>query len=355
MEKNSEFYPKAYLLTRSLIPENQEMPIYFVRKWVTPRKYFYSRNHFPYPLLSKEAYRLEIGGLVDQPFIFSYEKLKTMPYSEMLVTLECSGNKRSKFIPKVFGEQWEDGAINQGLWKGVPLSYLLNITGINPLAKEIVFEGFDNGVRTDTDQLHYYRRSLPIDVAMNSPVLVAYEYNREPIPYKHGFPLRLIVHGWYGMASVKWLKRITVIDHEFKGPFQAIDYVYYPEKESDVGYPVTEINVNSTIQYPLDLMILNAGIHQIEGIAYTGKGNITKVSISTDSGETWKVATLQTNPDEPYSWTAWTYQWDVKVKGEYTILCRAEDSHGRAQPSEPFWNKKGYGYNAVSKVKVKVE
>ncbi len=197
--------------------------------------------------------------------------------------------------------------------------------------------------------------SLPLKKALHPDTIIAYEYNNQPIPFRHGFPLRLIVPQWYAMASVKWLKQITIIDQEFSGPFQTIDYMYYPNKETnDHAQPVTTLNVNSIIQKPLHMEILNTGIHPIKGIAWTGKGIITKVEISTDNVETWSEAKIQNQTHGHYGWVTWEMDWKITKKGEFTILSRASDSHGRVQPATPLWNRKGYGYNAIDKVNIKL-
>ena len=348
---------KPYLITRTIAPgENQENPIQFVRKWITPKKYFYRRNHFPYHSLPEDALTLPIIGNVKHPLSIPYHELIQMPSKEQNVVMVCSGDKRAFFEPKVFGEQWEKGAVSQGRWKGVPLSHLLKLAKIKSTTKEVVFEGYDNGIKPNFDAKFSFTRSLPIDVAMHPDTLIAYELNDKPIPFKHGYPLRLIVPTWYAMASVKWLKQITVIDGKFHGPYQTDDYVYYPDKTSDQGkHPVTTKNVNSSIQFPLDFQILNQGVYDIEGIAFSGEGEIVKVEVSTDDGNTWHHAKLKADPNEPYSWVFWSITWDVKKTGEYILRSRATDSAGRVQPLTPYWNRKGYGYNAIDKVHVKVE
>lgn len=345
-----------FLHTHKLFPENQETPLKFLREWITPKEYFFLRNHFSYPKLDVDNHFISLEGEVDNPSIFNLDQLRELPCKSYVITLECSGNKRASFEPKVYGVQWEEGAISQGVWKGVPLRILLQHTGINTNAKEVVFEGHDHGRRADIGGEHHYARSLPLGMALHPDTLIAYELNGEPIPYKHGYPLRLIVPGWYGMAWVKWLKKITVISMRFRGPFQAIDYNYYPDKESDRGkHPVTYKNVNSTIVNPLNLSNIDEKKHRIEGIAWTGKGNVTQVEISTDKGNIWRKTDLIKYPDQPFAWTYWYYDWLPSKKGEYTILSRARDSCGRIQPLEPYWNRKGYGYNAVSQVKVQVQ
>lgn len=356
MDRSNPHKAKPYLLTRSLFPENQETPIPFIKTDIVDKNLFYRRNHFSYPSLSYSNYWLPINGKVTNPVLLSMQDILQLPSKTIQVVLECSGDKRSLFEPKVFGEQWEKGAISQGYWKGVTLRALLELSGISEGAKEIVVEGYDFGERSDLNKVFPYARSLPIEKALHPDTIIAYEYNNQPIPFKHGYPLRLIVPQWYAMASIKWIKQITVIDTNFTGPFQTIDYVYYPNKENNGNsFPVTTINVNSTIQQPLDMKILNTGKHLIRGIAWTGNGFITKLEISVDGGNTWFNAKLKPTKNKGYSWQSWSYEWNISKKGEYIIMSKATDSNGQIQPTTPFWNKKGYGYNAIDQVKVKVE
>ncbi|WP_096200154.1 sulfite oxidase [Bacillus sp. FJAT-45350] len=347
---------KPYLTTRSLQPENQESPIQFIDTDIVNDSLFYKRNHFSYPTLSNSNYWLPLNGSVTTPQMFSIQDIMRFPSKTIKVVLECSGDKRSFFEPKVFGEQWEKGAISQGYWKGVPLRTLLELSGITEEAREVVVEGYDYGERKDLNNIYTYTRSLPLEKALHPDTIIAYKYNNQPIPFKHGHPLRLIVPQWYAMASVKWIKQITVIDSTFIGPFQSIDYVYYPNKDDNKdAFPVTTMNVSSTIQQPQDMEILNTGKHVLQGIAWTGEGYIESVEISTDDGNTWSDATLENQNKSGYEWTSWFYEWNVLEKGEYTIKTRATDSYNRTQPLEPFWNRKGYGYNAADKIKVKIE
>jgi DMSO/TMAO reductase YedYZ molybdopterin-dependent catalytic subunit len=346
---------KPYLTTRSLQPENQETPIQFIKMGRTNKHLFYRRNHFSYPKLSMSNYLLPITGLVNTPVLFSLQTILQFPSKTLEVIHECAGNKRSFFEPKVFGEQWEKGAISQGSWKGVTLRSLLELSGIKEAAIEVVVEGYDYGKRTDSDKIFSFARSLPMEMALHPDTIIAYEYNNEPIPYKHGFPLRLIVPQWYAMASVKWIKQISIIGSNFTGPFQTIDYVYYPHLENDLeAHPVTTMNVNSTIQKPLDMEILNTGTHLIKGIAWTGKGFLTKVEISFDHGHSWSEANLDVTQNR-YQWVSWSFEWTVEEKGDYTIMSRATDSDGHTQTKEATWNRKGYGYNAIDSIKAKIE
>lgn len=347
---------KPYLLTRKLEPDNQETPISFIDSGMIDGKLFYRRNHFSYPSLSYANYFLPINGIISTPLLLSLKDIVQLPSKTIKVVLECAGNKRSFFEPEVFGEQWGKGAISQGNWKGVPLKSLLEQAGIKDNAKEVIVEGYDFGKRTDTDQVYTYARSLPIEKALHPDTIIAYEYNNKSIPFKHGYPLRLIVPYWYAMASVKWIKQITVIDGKFKGPFQTTDYMYYPNKENDKdASPVTIINVNSTIQKPLDMEVLTTGKHIIKGIAWTGIGAIAKLEISIDGGKNWAEAQLEDSSHMKYGWVSWSFKWTVQEKGEYVILSKATDSSGRIQPTKAYWNRKGYGYHAMDKISVKVE
>jgi len=345
-----------FLQTHKLNPENQETPIKFLREWITPEEYFFLRNHFSYPDVDERNYSVTIDGEVYNSKVFQIDDLLQMSSKSFVVSLECSGNKRAFFDPEIYGTQWKEGALSQGIWKGVPLRILLEHIGIRNNAKEVVFEGHDHGTRKDIPGDYSYARSLPLGIALHPDTIIAYELNGKPIPYKHGHPLRLIVPGWYGMAWVKWLKRITIISGKFSGPFQAIDYNYYPEKNSDMGkHPVTFKNINSTILSPLNLSNLNNEPHWIEGVSWTGKGTVTEVEISTDGGSEWHKTDLKRYPNQPFAWVYWSYYWKPSRKGEYSIMSRARDSRGRIQPLEPYWNRKGYGYHAVSKIRVKVE
>ncbi|MFB4166009.1 sulfite oxidase [Alteribacillus sp. JSM 102045] len=346
---------RPYLITRSLDPDNQESPIHFLRSRIISSEYTYRRNHFAYPLITPENFIFSISGQVSTPLTFHYYDLLKMPSKTIKMVLECAGNKRAMFEPRTFGEQWKDGAVTQGVWKGVPLTALLSMTGIKADAQEVVFEGFDAGKRKDMEETVPFARSLPLQSAFHPDILVAYEYNNQPLSYKHGFPFRLIVPRWYAMASVKWLKKITVINRPFYGPFQTIDYVYYSKDNSEKKRPVTYMNVNSIIQQPLDYSVQDERYHLIYGIAWSGKGRISKGEISFDQGKKWDPVILDRSQEGPYSWTPWHYLWKEARKGEYIILLRASDSTGRVQPEKPDWNKKGYGYNAISKVHIKIE
>jgi DMSO/TMAO reductase YedYZ molybdopterin-dependent catalytic subunit len=342
---------RPHLTTRSVNPENQETPIHFL-SFIEPvaDSLFYRRNHFPYPSLTPGSFTLKISGSGERAFLFNYSDLLYMPAKSKRVLIECSGNKRAHFKEKVFGEQWENGAMSEGVWKGVSLKTLLESAGIKTGVAEVVFRGRDSGVK-NRQHIHY-ERSLPIDRALHPDVMIAYEYNGKPISHKHGFPFRLIVPGWYGMASVKWLNEIILIKGKFSGPFQNDDYVYY--FQDGKSEQVTTNHVNSTIQQQLDKQLVKSGAHTIRGIAWTGSGVVSKVEISFDKGDSWEPVKLEKTPKE-YQTVSWSYPIEFKSGNEYHISVRATDSEGKKQPAEAIWNKKGYGYNAIMQITVKAE
>lgn len=347
---------KPYLTTRSLQPENQETPIQFLNGDPTPIELFYIRNHFSYPQINGKNLFLNVSGNVSQPIRFHLYDLMQLPLKSVSAYMECAGNQRAKFQPKVYGEQWEKGAISQGLWEGTSLKDILMLVGIDSNAKEVVFEGWDQGVDSSKGITSSFRRSLPLYKALHEDTIIAFKYNNKPLIRQHGAPFRLIVPQWYGMASVKWLKSITLLTEKFIGPYQTEDYVYYPHKDKkDDAFPVTTVNVNSIIQQPLNMSTLKTGYHNIIGLAWTGTGRINKVQLSFDNGVKWYDTVIKNLSNyENYKWMEWKYLWNVDHVGEYNILCRAMDTAGNYQPLKAFWNQKGYGYNACDEIRVKI-
>ncbi|GEK57567.1 sulfite oxidase [Marinococcus halophilus] len=346
---------ELYLKTLSQEPENQETPIPFIGMEHVHPSLFYRRNHFTYPEAPAEG--ITVDGLVESPGFFSLADIHALPSRTVETVLECAGNKRSLFEPKAFGEPWGKGAVSQGKWKGVPLKVFLEAAGWNKeAAVEVITVAGDKGERPDKKDIYAYARSLPVEKAADPDTIIAYEYNGRPLSFKHGAPLRLIVPGWYAMASMKWMERITVSKDAFDGPFQSIDYVYYPHKNSRKdAFPVTTMNVNSIIQSPADMEIKKEGTQVIEGIAWSGEAVIEQVEVSTDGGQTWGEARLEHQSGTAYTWTKWAFEWQEAEAGEYTVMARACDAQGRQQPMQAFWNQKGYGYNAVEEIQVKLK
>src|SRR5437588_3983945 len=205
-------------------PENSETPLENVRSWVTPTRLFFVRNHFELPAIDLESWRLRVGGCVRQAQAWTWDELAALPERSVFATVECAGNGRSFLSPHVHGVQWGAGAVGHAEWTGVPLRLLLEESGVQPGAIEVLFEGTDRGTEADHPEVMPFARSLPLAKALSPDTLLVYRMNGEPLEPRHGFPLRLFVPGWYGVASVKWLRRIEVLDRPFKGYIHSVKY-----------------------------------------------------------------------------------------------------------------------------------
>jgi DMSO/TMAO reductase YedYZ molybdopterin-dependent catalytic subunit len=238
----------------------------------------------------------------------------------------------------------------------VPLRDVLEQAGVEDGAIDVVFTGLDHGVEGDVEQ--DYERSLPLDEAIRGDVLLAFEMNGHPLPPQHGFPLRLIVPGWYGMTHVKWLSHITVLDAPFHGYQNARGYRIRSDPE-EPGEPVTRIAPRSLMVPPgfPDFLtrsrIVGFGTHVVRGRAWSGRAPIRRVEFSDDDGRTWWDADLEDAPEDGFAWRGWTFEWHASP-GDRVLCCRATDEAGTTQPLEPAWNVGGYVNNAVHRVPVVV-
>ena len=226
---------------------NHSIPLEALRHDVTPIGLHYLLIHFDIPQVDAETWRLEIGGLVEKPLTLSLDDVKARPARTMAVTLECAGNGRALTEPRPLSQPWLEGAVGTAEWTGTPLAPLLVEAGLAAEAKEIVFSGLDRGIQGDVE--HAYERSLPVKEALRDEMLLAYGINGQPLPPQHGFPLRLIVPGWYGMTHVKWLRAITAVAEPFAGWQQEVAY-HVRASEEDEGEPVTRIRPRSLMVPP---------------------------------------------------------------------------------------------------------
>ena len=316
-------------------PENSETPLENVRSWVTPRQWFFVRNHFNVPELSREQWRLRVEGGVDRPALWSYDELTDLPEQRtVFATVECAGNGRSFLAQKAAGVQWGAGAIGHGEWTGVPLHIVLERAGLRPEATEVLFEGADIGSEADHPAPMHFERSLPLDKALHPDTLLATHLNGEPLDPIHGFPLRLFVPGWYGVASVKWLTRIEVRSEPFRGYFQTVKYTV--DRQTGRGTEkvvVGPMAVKSEIIRPRNGEELGVGRNRIFGLAWAGEDAVATVEISLDGGQTWRSVPLG-GQRAPYSWCSWEYAWDIDTAGTYQILARATSTRGQVQPAQ---------------------
>jgi DMSO/TMAO reductase YedYZ molybdopterin-dependent catalytic subunit len=320
---------------------------------VMPNARFYVRNHFETPRLDPVTWQLEVTGLVEHPLRLSLRDLRNMRSQTLVATLECAGNGRSAFDPPADGEQWRLGAVSTAEWAGVPLTEILDRAGIRPEAHEVIFRGADRGRAGEAADPVRFERSLSAADARHSESLLAYAMNGEPLPLEHGYPLRLIVPGWYAVASVKWLTEIEVIGSPFEGFFQTERYVYDTQRDGTaVRRPVRLQRVRSVIIEPTADQAVTTGDLIIRGVAWSGAAPIEKVDVSADDGP-WRTASL-IGERRRHSWQWWELPTRLNSLGETTLRARATDFAGRTQPERPDWNRLGYGGNAVQIVPVLV-
>ena len=325
------------MITREKEPPNLEMPFSALESFVTPNERFYIRCHFPIPKINERDWRLRVGGKVARPFEVIIDDLRQMPTQTITATLECAGNSRVFLVPKVKGVQWELGAVGNAEWTGVRLRELLQRAEMANKAREIILEGADNGTIAEPPRPSgkiNFARSLPVEKAMDD-VLLAFAMNGEPLSAAHGFPLRAVVPGWYGMASIKWLQRIIVTDQPFNGYYQSIDYAYWRRDEAGPALvPLTTMQVKAEIARPEDNEIIRANSkYLVKGAAWTAGAIVTKVEVSCDAGKSWGEATLNGEATEN-AWRLWEFEWQTPSPGGYTLMARATDSRGRMQPME---------------------
>lgn len=343
-------HPRLLVLGPS--PLNAETHLALHRGVITPNEAFYVRSHFPAPSIDRYTWRLRVEGDVEQPLSLTFDELLEFPTRSLLVTLECAGNGRRAMRPQPAGEPWNYGAVSSAEWTGVPLHTILAVAGLTPSVSNIVVEGADSGYIPEAARILTYERSLPRSQALHPDTLLAYAMNGEELSTDHGFPIRLIVPGWYGMAAVKWVTRIRAQSHPFDGFYQVERYVMAPpDSESSSDTPLTLMYVRSLISEPETGATLPWGDYVIRGFAWSGTGPIARVDVSVDGGATWEAAQLTSRP-ESYLWTRWEYCWRVRKPGPAVLLSRACDAAGNQQPATMEWNRLGYANNAIQTVQV---
>jgi sulfane dehydrogenase subunit SoxC len=339
-----------------LAARNHGMPLEALRWDVTPIGLHYLLTHYDIPDVDARAWRLEVGGLVERPLSLSLDELRSRPSVELAVTMECAGNGRAHLEPHVISQPWLLEAVGTARWRGVPVSDLLEEAGVAADATEAVFTGLDRGVEGGEEQA--YERSLPVGLLGDGDGLLAYEVNGVPLPPQHGYPLRLVVPGWYGMTSVKWLSRLTLVGEPFDG-YQMRHSYRVRREEDEPGEPVTTIAPRSLMippgipEFLSRERVVEPGPCELRGRAWSGAAEIAGIDVSTDGGATWAAAELDHAALGRWAWRAWRFTWDAKP-GEHELCCRARDMAGNEQPLDPPWNVGGYVNNAVQRVRVTV-
>ena len=348
------------LTVRVMRPYDAETPVREFTSFLTPNHRFFVRSHFgpPAPELIAEAnWRLRVGGLIEHPLELTLKDLKEFERVTITAVVQCSGNGRAFHRPKVPGVQWERGAVGNAQWTGVRLRDVLAKAGIRPSAKHVQLQGADRPV---VASVPLFTRSIPLEKALHSDTILAYEMNGRPLPLLHGAPLRVITPGWMADSCTKWLTEITVQVDEAKG--------YYMQTAYRV--PVTAIQPNSglpgTSMVPVEAMVVKSliaspvngdqvgrGPVTVQGVAWSGEAAVAIVELSFDDGKTWEQARL-VGEDEPYAWRQWQFLWKPKAAGAVTILCRATDAAGQVQPQESPWNPSGFLWNGWDRVAITV-
>ena len=309
---------------------------------LTPTAQHFVRSNFDVP---QHPGQIVIDGAVDRPTTLTLENIMSRPSKTLTVTLECAGNGRLGMAPLPEGEPWGGYAVGTSTWTGVPLADVLAEVGVQDDVIEVSFTGADIGTYKGTPDTQFVR-ALSREVALDRgrDVLVVYAMNDEPLTPAHGGPFRLLVPGWYGMASVKWLARISMRTQPYEGRFQTVSYMFHWAEGPPT--PVSTMRVNSRVVQPKPGSTVHEGHVTVHGKAWSGAGQpIVSVEVSVDAGP-WQTAELATS-DSAYAWQDWTFDWHVAGAGRHVLRTRATDAAGNVQPDQVEWNRLGYGNNAI--------
>ena len=340
---------KEGMIVRTSRPLNLETPLRELTSDVTPSALFFVRNNYDGPPIDPAQYALKVDGEVDHPLMLTLADLRRLDQVTQTITLECAGNGRSFHVPKAPGLQWEHGAVGTAVWRGVRLADVLKLARPRATALHVVPDGNDG---PPTPQAPDFIRSHPLWKGMEPHTMIALEMNGVPVPHLHGGPARLIVPGWVGSASIKWLTRLTLAEKEWGGPFMQRSYRSPRASDPKDSYSLQSVECKSVIVRPLDGTALTPGTQAISGFAWAGEGTIVAVDVSTDGGQTWTPARL-TGAEHRYAWRRWEHTWQA-TPGPQTIMARASDSLGRLQPPSRPPDPQGYRWNVIHAVRVNV-
>jgi len=305
-------------------PQNLSYPLAKVDATVTAPNLLFVRDHFSEPDVSLDTWKLRIEGKVEHPYAIGFADLVEMPSKRVEAVLECAGNAAN------------GSAVSNGVWEGVPLASLLEAARPLSDATIVLLEGADSGSLLQDAQPFPYSQVVPITKCMEISSLVAFKYNNLTLPKRNGFPARALFPGWYGMDSVKWLRRMVVLRAgEQKTVFQrsGMNRLYNRITESNGALRTTRLSmvqVKSAIAWPTDGLKLPSGHYAVWGFAWSGNNPVRKLSISVDGGKAWNAAKIEPQADH-HSWVRWSYAWDAKP-GDYALMSRAADAGGNEQP-----------------------
>jgi sulfite oxidase len=327
---------------------------------ITPLDLFYGRNHGPIQQVDPEVWQLEIDGLVQRPLTLSLADLRHFPQHSVVATLMCAGNRRAELmqarpIPGQIG--WGPGAVSTAEWTGTRLADVLAEAGLLPGAAHVAFTGQDVSQQADPPQP--FGASIPVTKATSGEVLLAWQINGAPLPAAHGGPVRVVVPGYIGARSVKWVRQVTTQDHPSRNYFQSVDYRLLPAEADatqvnrDDGIPLGVVAVNTAILRPRQDQTLPAGPTEVSGYAVVGDGRgVARVDVSVDSGATWRQADLDREIG-PWAWRLWRTTLDLRA-GQHEIVARAWDTSANVQPAhaDQVWNPLGYANTAWPRIRI---
>lgn len=328
---------------------------------LTPVDRFYIRNHFDLPVGNPaewpKTWKLEVRGLVGKPRSLTLADLEKRKQTTIEAVLQCAGNGRGLFKPRVPGVQWRWGAMGNAEWTGVRLADILADAGVAKTAQHVQVQGAE---RPTLEQTPAFIRGIPLAKAMHPDTLIALKMNGQPLSPQHGYPARLVVPGWVGDDWMKWLSTIEVRADEPKGFFYETGY-RFPVTPGAPGAaippdqmkPMTKLVVKSQLGSISDGDVLAPGKVELVGVAFSGEARIKKVDVTLDGGATWQPTKLDAH-DSAYGFRLFRFAFDANP-GPLKIGSRATDSTGAVQPIDPVWNPSGYLYNAIELVNVEVK
>jgi sulfite oxidase len=347
-----------------------ETALSHLNTWITPTSSFFVRNNLLMPSIDLDRWHLQVTGEVEHPLELSFRELQALRSVDVTNTLECAGNGRAFFEPKIDGLRWGRGAVGNTIFSGPPLHALLEKARPKAGARHVAFKGMDV-VPSGSNE---FIRSIPLHKALDLHTLVALRMNRAPLTVEHGYPARALVPGWIGSCSIKWLTEIRVLRNEFDGFYMRSAYRVRGRQASEDAKPIESLHVKSIITSVAPLRVRSRAFTssqdqnsalperavskrepiRVHGAAWAGENAIAKVEISTDGGRSWRAATLG-KEHSPYAWRLWSFNWDPARFGTFTLQARATDSRGNVQPVKPPWNPGGYMWNGIDEVRILVE
>jgi len=358
----ARFPEKTELILLTDRPPQLETPLHYFRQDLTPNEAFFVRWHLEGipTTVDLRTFRLSVSGHVRQPVQLSVDDLRTQFEANSVIAVnQCSGNSRSFFEPRVPGGQWKHGAVGNAKWTGVSVKSILDRAQLKAGAVDVSFNGLDAPPLASVAD---FVKALSIDHARDGEVMIAYAMNDQALPMVNGFPLRLVVPGWFGTYWVKALSDITVLPAAFHNFWTDKAYripsgpngTESPKDMAKVTVPINRFNVRSIIVRPEPDEILQPGMPaEMEGVAFDAGYGIRRVEVSMDGGTTWADARLDPELGK-YSWRRWRASWTPKNRGPFRLMARATNAAGDTQSKEQ-WNRSGFMWNVISQVDVKVE